>query len=379
MVVRRLLQDDYHCSGSDTLLGSANVGASIFILLLVGCIFGAVSTSLSMLWWGRRKARLAAERSSAWQPQNLASLPDVDAMVRAAKTPTIRDGPKPSFRTVLSPPPQAACSSTQPGGGATHTSPAAGPLKRGWQGLTSWAGSSPSPQGQSPPQDKPCPTTSPFQGVPSYNVMTNPAVAASIEGPLSGQKQAAASPPASATAAAAPEDELIASAVFNPMGVSDGEPCLPHARRVTMVEHGGGPGGERAQQPSVDYAEAVHGRGGGGAELGAQPYGPAPAAVGQGAEDVEVAKQHHKQEMLSAVQLDSYSMHDLDPEWRVLLESLDARLRAAGSHPLSDRERAVAIRSLVVATASRSAEEAMEKALADVRLNRLTHRMMRRA
>ncbi|RMZ54443.1 hypothetical protein APUTEX25_002019, partial [Auxenochlorella protothecoides] len=274
--------DDYHCSGSDTLLGSAN---------------------------------------SAWQPQNLASLPDVDAMVRAAKTPTIRDGPKPSFRTVLSPPPQAACSSTQPGGGATHTSPAAGPLKRGWQGLTSWAGSSPSPQGQSPPQDKPCPTTSPFQGVPSYNVMTNPAVAASIEGPLSGQKQAAASPPAPATAAAAPEDELIASAVFNPMGVSDGEPCLPHARRVTM-------------------------------------------------------------EMLSAVQLDSYSMHDLDPEWRVLLESLDARLRAswaAGSHPLSDRERAVAIRSLVVATASRSAEEAMEKALADVRLNRLTHRMMRRA
>lgn len=33
--------------------------------------------------------------------------------------------------------------------------------------------------------------------------------------------------------------------------------------------------------------------------------------------------------MLSAVQLDSYSMHDLDPEWRVLLESLDARLRAS--------------------------------------------------
>lgn len=32
------------------------------------------------------------------------------------------------------------------------------------------------------------------------------------------------------------------------------------------------------------------------------------------------------QEMLSAVQLDSYGMHDLDPEWRVLLESLDARL-----------------------------------------------------
>lgn len=40
--------------------------------------------------------------------------------------------------------------------------------------------------------------------------------------------------------------------------------------------------------------------------------------------------------------------------------------QAAGRPPLSSRERAVAIRSLIVATASQSAEAALDKALADV-------------
>lgn len=43
---------------------------------------------------------------------------------------------------------------------------------------------------------------------------------------------------------------------------------------------------------------------------------------------------------------------------------------------MSDRERAIAIRSLVVATSSQTAAEALAKAAADVKLNRAARQMM---
>ena len=45
----------YHCSGSDTLLGSASVGASIFILLFVGFVVGFALSWL--IWWRRQQRR----------------------------------------------------------------------------------------------------------------------------------------------------------------------------------------------------------------------------------------------------------------------------------------------------------------------------------
>lgn len=47
-----------------------------------------------------------------------------------------------------------------------------------------------------------------------------------------------------------------------------------------------------------------------------------------------------------------------------------------GGPPMSDRERAIAIRSLVVATSSQTAAEALAKAAADVKLNRAARQMM---
>ena len=67
-----------------------------------------------------------------------------------------------------------------------------------------------------------------------------------------------------------------------------------------------------------------------------------------------------------AVREEQYDAEDLDEEWAALLRDLDARLVAAGRPRLDPRERAVAIRSLIVATASQSAEAALAKAAADV-------------
>lgn len=51
-------QGDYHCSGSDTLLGSASVGASIFILLLIGWVVGAACGALfHHLWASKRRVQ----------------------------------------------------------------------------------------------------------------------------------------------------------------------------------------------------------------------------------------------------------------------------------------------------------------------------------
>lgn len=72
------------------------------------------------------------------------------------------------------------------------------------------------------------------------------------------------------------------------------------------------------------------------------------------------------QERLAAVTSEEYDLSELDPEWVALLGDLDARLAAGGRAPLGARERAVAIRSLIVATASASAEVALDRAAADV-------------
>ena len=55
-----------------------------------------------------------------------------------------------------------------------------------------------------------------------------------------------------------------------------------------------------------------------------------------------------------------------------LLQELDSRLCAAGKPALNSKERAVAIRSLIVATASQSPEAAIAKAVQDVQVFRKT-------
>ena len=84
-MARYLLQ--YHCSGSDTLLGSANVGASIFILLLLGFVAGAGSTALVFYIRNRRKQQLDIEYKERFKDKPHGELPDVDMLLKSARFP----------------------------------------------------------------------------------------------------------------------------------------------------------------------------------------------------------------------------------------------------------------------------------------------------
>jgi hypothetical protein len=56
---------------------------------------------------------------------------------------------------------------------------------------------------------------------------------------------------------------------------------------------------------------------------------------------------------------DAYDPEDLDEDWKALLDDVDGRLAAAGARPLDARERAVAIKKLLVATATKGVDYAM--------------------
>lgn len=52
------------------------------------------------------------------------------------------------------------------------------------------------------------------------------------------------------------------------------------------------------------------------------------------------------------------------------MQELDIRMQASGKQSLNSKERAVAIRSLIVATASQTAEAALNKTLHDIEIFR---------
>jgi hypothetical protein len=65
--------------------------------------------------------------------------------------------------------------------------------------------------------------------------------------------------------------------------------------------------------------------------------------------------------------LDSeYEEDDLDVDWKALLADVDGRLTARGAAPMNAKERAVAIKKLLVATSSRGVDFAMGATLEDV-------------
>lgn len=60
---------------------------------------------------------------------------------------------------------------------------------------------------------------------------------------------------------------------------------------------------------------------------------------------------------------DEYEDHELDDDWRALLGGVDARLNMQGARPMNARERAVAIKKLLVATGTRGVEFALNTTL----------------
>jgi hypothetical protein len=60
---------------------------------------------------------------------------------------------------------------------------------------------------------------------------------------------------------------------------------------------------------------------------------------------------------------EEYEQEDLDEDWRALLGGVDARLKLQGAGPLNARERAIAIKTLLVATGTRGVEFALNSTL----------------
>jgi hypothetical protein len=70
---------------------------------------------------------------------------------------------------------------------------------------------------------------------------------------------------------------------------------------------------------------------------------------------------------------DSYDEDDLDDDWRHLLGGVDARLRLQGARRMNARERAVAIKRLLLATHTRGVEFVLDAALQEVLSFRRVH------
>lgn len=70
---------------------------------------------------------------------------------------------------------------------------------------------------------------------------------------------------------------------------------------------------------------------------------------------------------------DEYEESDLDEDWKALLGGIDARLKLQGARPMSARERAIAIKKLLVATGTRGVEFALNSTLQEVLRFRQMH------
>jgi hypothetical protein len=63
---------------------------------------------------------------------------------------------------------------------------------------------------------------------------------------------------------------------------------------------------------------------------------------------------------------DEYEEADLDDDWKALLNDVDARLTAQGARTMDARERAVAIKKMLVATGTRGVDFAMHATVQEV-------------
>lgn len=92
--MRTLLQDNatsHHCSGSDTLLGSANVSASIFILLLLGFVGGVCMTSVFVWFKQKKQRRIDLEYRDRNKSKAMGDIPDVEDLIKSARFVTESD------------------------------------------------------------------------------------------------------------------------------------------------------------------------------------------------------------------------------------------------------------------------------------------------
>ncbi|KAL3153340.1 hypothetical protein ABBQ38_011679 [Trebouxia sp. C0009 RCD-2024] len=97
------------------------------------------------------------------------------------------------------------------------------------------------------------------------------------------------------------------------------------------------------------------------------PAHTAPASLNKGP-GIATATAAHKH-----APSDAYELEDLDEEWVAMLNVLDSRLLEVGRPTMMAKERAVAVRSLLVSTGTEKPDVALQKAIEDIERYRRVH------
>jgi hypothetical protein len=140
-----------------------------------------------------------------------------------------------------------------------------------------------------------------------------------------------------------------------------------------MEGHPAGPDAQQQQWMQQQQQIAV---GNGGAGAGAKPGGNAAAVAAAAAAAAAMINSKPAANAAAGLQAepsaaeseiaDEYEEADLDDDWKALLNDVDARLTAQGARAMDARERAVAIKKMLVATGTRGVDFAMHATVQEV-------------
>lgn len=193
--------------------------------------------------------------------------------------------------------------------------------------------------------------------------------------------QAQAAPCAGQQRHSEPEAMLQGSVVYGAVGAmlpqevsssmlsADGQPLLAEDSSPLPTSHAAAP------QPSKHHAAgaAVAPSPRQQAQLMSSPVkGAAAAGSSPGVASTTTAGSAKSPAGATDIE-DEYDESDLDEDWKALLGGVDARLKLQGARPLNARERAIAIKKLLVATGTRGVEFALNSTLQEVLRFRQIH------
>ncbi|CAL5220964.1 g3070 [Coccomyxa viridis] len=360
----------HHCTGSDTVVGSANVSSSIFAMLFVGWLIGLAMGSGLVLYLRRRRRYGTGTKELPLTTSPAAAKTDNDRAqirVRHVKTESaaIRDE---AVRTSGAEGPLGAHLVMQSiDSKAVPPFPDFGQLKKPagelWSNvdLTSekgGAGSKPASMALMP-LEMPAEPYEPLKvkvdartheapGANGRASLPEAGTAGLIKANWAGGRRSDRSLPAGSLYSSSHNDAMSIreAAAAKDQGRPQSRPPIPPPLPPTH---------ERSFKPAAGSQ--------------AKPDQAAQSHTAQPAEALSTDGQLRKQEKKSkaaAVVAQAYDMDDLDDGWHALLNELEDRLLQAQAQGMDATDRAVAIRSLIHSTGREEPEVALNMALKDI-------------
>ncbi|CAK0783139.1 hypothetical protein CVIRNUC_006335 [Coccomyxa viridis] len=385
----RKLMQAHHCSGGDTVVGSANVSSSLFAMLFVGWLVGLAMGAGVALYMRTRQSRNRRAVTDPISPTAPKPVPSWAQNIRHGKTPSaaIRDE---AVRTSGAEGPLGVglvfqSINSEKGGGQLH-SLAVHPHER-WSSVDLKGEQQGAPAAKSAGLMIPLPLE-----LPARPYSLEPlAVKVDATGDRAAKDRAAQPEAGNAgtikaawpgrrserslagsslyssshtdamsirEAAAAQRGSAPAAGLGRPMGAPPKPPPLPPTGRAARPAAGAPrPNGRQAppQALGAHSASSTQAR---------EAAAPPQASAGPAADTLR-RKQDEKSKAAAAV-APAYDLDDLDDEWKALLNELEDRLLQQGAQGMDATDRAVAIRTLIVSTAREAPEVALESALKQI-------------